>query len=110
MVVSTMENMEFVENSKYSAIPSASDLLARWTRAYEESHLNEKALMCTQEHSIDEVLNLNVFTSFSSPQWFKRMENAITDGCAPNFGTDDVSAANDTTSASDVHVSGLFSV
>jgi hypothetical protein len=106
-----MENMEFVENSKYSAIPSSSDLLARWTHPYEESDRNEKTLMCTQEPSIDEVLNLNVFTSFSSPQWFKRMENAITDGtCAPNFGTDEVPAANDTTSTSDVHISSRFSV
>jgi hypothetical protein len=111
MVVSTVENMKFVENSKNSAIPSASALLARWTRAYEESDLNEKALMCTQELSINEVLNLNVFTSFSSPQWFKRMEDAITEGaCSPSFGTDDVSAANDTTSTSDVYSSGRFSV
>lgn len=94
MVAGTMENIAFVESTRESAIPSANDLLSRWTNVNEESEQKENTVTCASEPNMQEVLNLDLFSSMSPQKWFKKMEDALTDnGCGTQTtATEDMSS------------------
>ena len=85
MVASTMESIEFVEQAQENAIPSANDFLAKWTDPFDSQAAEEREpIICSQEPSMEDILNLKVLGSLSPKNWFKRMGAAITDGsCGP---------------------------
>ena len=84
MVTSTIESIEFVEQAQENAMPSANDFLAKWSDQFDSQAPDEREpIICSQEPSMEDILNLSVLGSLSPKSWFKRMGAAITDGsCA----------------------------
>ena len=87
MVLNTMDSIDFVEQSKDTSIPSAKDLLAKWTEATDDWEHKERAMCTSSPAVLDRVLSLNVFTSIG---WFKRMEDAVANGTCGDLMDDGI--------------------
>ena len=107
MVANTVESIEFVEKSKENAIPSAHDVLSKWDKGSDggEWQCKQNSALCTSHTTLDKVLSLN------ARRWYKRMEDAITDGCSPFLGVQKVASSQEPSSpSSDNEKSGRFAV